>query len=327
MWQALGTENNNIELVPHSKKWKTVFELESSRIRQICPMPVALEHVGSTSIPGIKAKPVIDVMLGFQSLKDGEQLIEPLTSLGYAYFGPNGIEGRQFFVLKHKNRSVVHLHGFIINSEHWQRHLFFKQFLIDNPGEKKKYQKLKEKLAKAFKHDRKRYSSGKNAYIKSIEGRLKLNGQISDSTRSNAMIVRKYRHIDRSALLSLWNRVFPDHAPHNSPSKVIDLKQAVDDMIFVAESDGKVIGSCLAGYDGHRGWLYAVAVYPDYRHHGVGTRLVRTAVDALKDIGCVKVNIQVRADNQEIVGFYTSLGFLTEERISMGLVVNDTIKA
>ncbi len=74
----------------------------------------------------------------------------------------------------------------------------------------------------------------------------------------------------------------------------------------------------MAGYDGHRGWLYAVAVDPGQRRGGVGTALVRHAEQMLRDLGCGKVNLQVRATNAAVVSFYERLGYAVEERISMG---------
>ncbi len=79
------------------------------------------------------------------------------------------------------------------------------------------------------------------------------------------MNIRKFQKNDKVPLTRLWRRVFPDDPPHNDPSSVIEAKLAVDDLIFVAEIDGKIIGACMAGYDGHRGWLYAVAVSSEHR--------------------------------------------------------------
>ncbi len=135
------------------------------------------------------------------------------------------------------------------------------------------------------------------------------------------MIVRKYRSSDKISLIDLWMQVFPDDPPHNKPSVMIDAKLAVDDLIFVAEQEDKLVGACIAGYDGHRGWLYAVATIKEKRRSGTGTALVKYAMQSLKDIGCVKVNIQIRATNRDVAAFYESLGFLTEERLSMGTLI------
>lgn len=132
------------------------------------------------------------------------------------------------------------------------------------------------------------------------------------------MVIRKYQNQDQEPLIALWEKVFPNAAPHNQPSRVIEEKLAVDDLIFVAEEAGKIIGACLAGYDGHRGWLYGVAVTKDQRRRGIGSELVRAAIEALGEKGCHKVNLQIRPDHTAVVAFYRTLDFEVEERLSMG---------
>jgi len=135
------------------------------------------------------------------------------------------------------------------------------------------------------------------------------------------MNIRKFQEKDKSSLISLWQRVFPDDPSHNEPSKVISAKLAVDDLIFVAEQNDQIVGACMAGYDGHRGWLYAVAVSPDFRRSGIGSLLVNAAIQQLKILGCIKVNLQIRSTNTSVAAFYKSLGFAMEDRLSMGVLV------
>ncbi len=132
------------------------------------------------------------------------------------------------------------------------------------------------------------------------------------------MIIRKYKSLDKDSLIALWGEVFPNAAPHNDPARVIEDKRAVDDLIFIAEENGSIIGACQAGYDGHRGWLYGVAVTKDQRRRGIGSELVRTAIEALREKGCHKVNLQIRPDNTAVAAFYRALDFEVEERLSMG---------
>jgi hypothetical protein len=132
------------------------------------------------------------------------------------------------------------------------------------------------------------------------------------------MNIRKCMPSDHEALITLWTAVFPDDPPHNEPSAVLAAKLEIDDLVFVAEINGSLAGACMAGYDGHRGWLYAVAVLPEYRRSGTGAALVETAVQALKSAGCIKVNLQIRAGNEAVMSFYKALGFSQEERVSMG---------
>ena len=134
----------------------------------------------------------------------------------------------------------------------------------------------------------------------------------------NRMEIRKYKVEDHNEVVSLLRHVFPDDPPHNEPSKIIGAKLAIDDLIFVAVDEGIIIGVAMAGYDGHRGWLYSVAVDPNNRRLGIGRSLVEHAIKVLKNMGCIKVNLQVRSSNLKVVAFYQALGFETEERISMG---------
>lgn len=133
------------------------------------------------------------------------------------------------------------------------------------------------------------------------------------------LTIRKFQLADKVHVVALWNSAFPDDPPHNNPDKVLRQKLAVDDLIFVGTMGESIVGACIAGYDGHRGWLYAVAVQPQHRRYGVGSMLIKHTVEQLKQIGCMKVNIQIRATNSEVASFYRSLGFIEEERVSMGI--------
>jgi len=118
---------------------------------------------------------------------------------------------------------------------------------------------------------------------------------------------------------ALWRAVFPEDPPHSHASVAIPQKLAVQrDLLLVAVEGGRVLGTILAGYDGHRGWLYKLAVHPNARHCGIGTRLVRAAEKKLTAKGCTKVNLQVRAGNDEAARFWARMGYGEEPRISMG---------
>ncbi len=119
--------------------------------------------------------------------------------------------------------------------------------------------------------------------------------------------------------MALWGAVFGYDAPHNKPSLAIDRKIATDDgLFFVALAGALVVGTVMAGYDGHRGWIYSVAVSPSHRRQGIGTRLVSMAEQALTGQGYVKINLQILEGNASVTAFYESLGFSVEKRISMG---------
>ena len=136
------------------------------------------------------------------------------------------------------------------------------------------------------------------------------------------MDIRLFQESDTESVIALWKQVFSDKQPHNNPVLVINQKLARQpELFFVAEIDSVIAGTIMAGYDGHRGWLYTVAVNPQYRRRGIGTKLVQHAEKALTAMGCLKINLQVRANNAEVVEFYQKLGYLTDGNISMGKVV------
>jgi len=123
----------------------------------------------------------------------------------------------------------------------------------------------------------------------------------------------------RQGVIELWREDGGDSAPHNEPTSVINSKLKVDrDLFLVAVLEGAVVGTVMGGYDGHRGWLYSVKVAKAFRRRGIGTALIRRIESLLIERGCLKLNLQVVAGNSEAVAFYEELGYLTEERISMG---------
>lgn len=123
----------------------------------------------------------------------------------------------------------------------------------------------------------------------------------------------------RQPVIALWETVFGYASAHNEPARVINTKLAVQDgLFFVALLDGHVVGTVMAGYDGHRGWIYSVAVHPGHRKRGIGSQLVTQAERALTERGCPKINLQILEDNASVAAFYASLGYAVEPRVSMG---------
>ena len=131
-----------------------------------------------------------------------------------------------------------------------------------------------------------------------------------------AIVPYQADHFD--GLDKLWREAFPDDPARNRAAIAVPAKLAEQpELLFVALADGTVVGSIMAGYDGHRGWLYAVAVSASRQGEGIGRKLVSHAEQALKRRGCLKVNLQVREGNP-VAGFYRGLGYAEEPRTSMG---------
>jgi ribosomal protein S18 acetylase RimI-like enzyme len=130
----------------------------------------------------------------------------------------------------------------------------------------------------------------------------------------------------RQQVVELWERVFAYKSPRNAPSLIIDKKLSVDDGLFlVAVSDDAVVGSIMAGYDGHRGWIYSLAVHPKHRNQQIGSQLLNSAESRLTSLGCVKINLQIYDDNELVEEFYESNGYSAEKRICMGKTIHANI--
>jgi ribosomal protein S18 acetylase RimI-like enzyme len=133
------------------------------------------------------------------------------------------------------------------------------------------------------------------------------------------MLIRPYQDSDEQGVIDLWRALWPDSAPHNDPATSIRKKRAVEpDLFYVAIVEAVVAGTAMGGYDGHRGWVYAVGVAPQQRRQGIGAALVRRLEADLIERGCVKINLQVRATNTAVIPFYEALGYRVEPIVSMG---------
>jgi GrpB-like predicted nucleotidyltransferase (UPF0157 family) len=168
-WSCLGTPGGHIEVVPWCSQWPALFEEEAERIRAACgDAVIVVEHIGSTSVPGLASKPILDIMPGLVRTEDGHRTVEPMKGLGYEYFGEHGIPGRFYFDRKANGATVIHVHVFELGSPDWRRHIVFRDVLRANPSLAAEYQRLKLDLAVRFRNDRKAYTDAKTGFIASV---------------------------------------------------------------------------------------------------------------------------------------------------------------
>ncbi len=131
--------------------------------------------------------------------------------------------------------------------------------------------------------------------------------------------IRSFEEADRRALEQLWTLVFPDDPARNAPAIMIDNKLKVQpELLLVGKVEDTVVAAVMAGFDGVRGWIYHLAVAPDWRRRGFATQLMRAAEAGLRRLGCPKVNLEIRATISAVVSLYRSLGYEIEERLSRG---------
>ena len=130
--------------------------------------------------------------------------------------------------------------------------------------------------------------------------------------------IRPYEEADQGAVVELW-RECGLVAPQNDPVKDIQRKLHVRrDLFLVGLLGAHLVGTVMAGYEGHRGWINYLAVATDCRRRGFGRRLMEEAERLLRAAGCPKINLQVRSSNSDVIGFYKSIGYAVDDVVSMG---------
>jgi len=132
------------------------------------------------------------------------------------------------------------------------------------------------------------------------------------------MNIRSFQEADRRAVIDLWGRCRL-LVPHNDPERDIQRKLRVNpEWFLVGEMNGEVVATCMAGYEGHRGWINYLAVRPDLQSQGLGRRIMAAAEALLKQAGCPKINLQIRETNAEVIRFYEGIGYHRDPVVSMG---------
>jgi len=132
------------------------------------------------------------------------------------------------------------------------------------------------------------------------------------------LVIRPYRNEDEQRVIDLWFacRLV---VPANNPKRDIERKLLVNPELFlVGFLHKQIVATCMAGYEGHRGWINYLAVSPDHRRQGFATLMMKEATKRLKSAGCPKINIQIRATNKTVIAFYERMGFTNDDVLSMG---------
>lgn len=173
--EPLGLHSGEVRVVPYDERWAQLYAAEAMRLTEILSLRglrLRLEHTGSTAVPGLAAKPIIDTVAGRETSTSRQSLIEAIEAAGYVYRGEQGIVGRDFF-RKGEPRSY-HLHMVEIGSEFWNDHRSFRDYLRAHPDAANAYQDLKVELAQRFPTDREAYIEGKSEFVRDILGKARL---------------------------------------------------------------------------------------------------------------------------------------------------------
>ncbi|MBW1821984.1 MAG: GNAT family acetyltransferase [Deltaproteobacteria bacterium] len=132
------------------------------------------------------------------------------------------------------------------------------------------------------------------------------------------LIIRFFQVSDEPDVIDLWYRCNLV-VPQNDPKKDIEMKLRMQpELFFVGVISSRIVSTVMSGYDGHRGWIYYLAVDPDFQKNGIGRRMVEEVESKLRKLGCSKINLQVRNSNNSVIAFYKHIGFGDDDVIGMG---------
>lgn len=159
----------HIVVVPYDSAWPEMFEAEAAKIAGVFGRElVAIYHIGSTSVPGLSAKPIIDMMPVVRDIERVAEFNPAMVRLGYEPKGEFGIPGRRYFVRGGDENRTHHVHTYGPDNAELARHLDFRDYLRAHPAIAEQYAALKEELARQFPHDIQGYIAGKDAFIREI---------------------------------------------------------------------------------------------------------------------------------------------------------------
>ncbi|MFO8544947.1 GrpB family protein [Legionella pneumophila serogroup 1] len=167
-------EKDHIDIVAYNTEWPLLAKIEMAKLRASFPANsvIDLQHVGSTAIPGMAAKPIIDIQIAARSLEEMKVIAVPiLQKLGYEYWEDNPDPERMFFVKgmpPYGNGRTHHVHIVETSSRHWKGRILFRDYLLSHSEAAEKYQQLKIKLARKYKYDREQYTDAKSEFINQI---------------------------------------------------------------------------------------------------------------------------------------------------------------
>ena len=171
LWSTLGTYGAHIEIVEYCAEWPRIFQLERAAILEMCsPWVIDVHHVGSTAVPGLPSKPILDILPVAGSPAAAERAVEPMTTLGYLYRGENGIPGRSYFDRLVDGRTVVHNHMFPEDHPDVSKMVGFRDYLRMHAEAALEYARLKQELASRYRNDRVAYTDSKEDFINRIVG-------------------------------------------------------------------------------------------------------------------------------------------------------------
>ena len=329
---SLGLPSDSVLIRDYSPEWPVLFEEEKARLSAAVGESVlAIEHIGSTAVPGLGAKPVLDIMIGVESFEEAETGVVPMIqSLGYEYCGEFGIARRHYF--RRGDPRSHQIHTFEITSPEWKKHLAYRDFLRNHKPARDAYDVLKRTLAVG--RTRAEYQDAKAPFIEKLtEIALKSKrSRLLDAVSEGGVEIAPYaeqcpipkitRFVHRG-YASLLQQGLRFVATHQDDSTT--LSRITSGQTFLAIRDGELVG--IIGCYGPRigdGDTYSrsdtakfghFAVDPDLRQSGIGSRLLRHVEDFARSIGFKYMVLDTAEPATHLIAYYSKRGYEIVERV------------
>jgi len=314
-----------IAIEPYNPDWPNMFMQEKNHLLACLPEDLVkrIEHFGSTAIPGISAKPIIDMLVEVSSLQETKRSIVPiLTAQGYEYFWrpTHGNDGPPFYAWFIKRdahgRRTHHIHMVEKNFEHWER-LLFRDYLIDRPRIKQEYQLLKIRLAEQFPHDRVAYTEAKTEFIRKTTQSAK---DFYHTLRSLA--IRKAAESDIAGITEIYNEaVLTTTATFDTEPKSLAERgewfrsHDARHPIWVAVLDGRVVGwislspwSDRAAYNDTGETSFYVK--SEHRGKGIGNALLRSLIQEAQRLRYHTLIARIAGESDVSLHVHEKFGFV-----------------
>lgn len=294
MKDLLNLKTKKIVVTPYNLDWPKLFEIEALKIKEaLGPNCIAIHHIGSTSIPGLCAKPIIDILPVVRDIQEVDKATKAMESLGYEVKGEYGIAFRRYFQ-KGKDIRTHNVHVYQEADPEICRYLRFRDWMRSHASDAESYGKLKQELAKKFPHDISQYCNGKDAFVASIDAKDGFNGwrmvkALTDREWNAVCLLRQKNFFKSKEDPYTWTFTHKDH------------------IHFVFYKNAEIIGYAhLQLWPENRAALRIIVIDEHYRKLGFGSQFLRLCERWLYHQEFKKLLIQ---SSQEAYQFYRKHGY------------------
>lgn len=322
---------NKYVFKPYSKIFPDLFQNEKERIISNVRLPLVVEHVGSTAVPGLGGKGIIDIAIAVDR-DDMDLVSKQLQAIGYEFRASFSTSDRLYFVTyladKEEKKRRYHIHLTYPENSEWKEFLGFRDFLRRHPQEAKEYAKLKEQAALEANGEGEKYRKLKEPIFK------KINSSIDNLPE---ILIRPAKIEDANEIVEAEREIAKDPGYFCSQPSELTLENVINTITafrdgsgvyLVAELDGKLIGHAFLERSNLQSLRHVadlnIAVYLGWQKKGIGTILLTHVIEWAKKSGAIlKIQLNVRASNSAAISLYKKMGFKEEGRLKNRVKIKD----